>query len=251
MGAKCRFGVNTTQCNKIMAKKGKNYRKVVELVDANKVYSLDEACELLKKTSTTKFDSSCELHVKLGVDVKQADQLARSTVALPNGTGKDVRVIAFVNENKLKEAKEAGAVKAGLDELIDEISKGWMEFDVAVASPDVMKSLGKVAKTLGTKGLMPNPKAGTVTPDIGKTITELKKGRVEFRTDKQGQMHNLFGKVSFSAGDLKENLKALVKAIVDTKPAAAKGTYIESLSVATTMGPGIKLDVNSVLSELK
>jgi large subunit ribosomal protein L1 len=233
-----------------MSKKGKNYRKAAEMVDPNKSYSLDEACELLKKTATTKFDSSCELHVKLGVDVKQADQLSRSTVSLPHGTGKDVRVIAFVNENKLKEAKDAGAVKAGLDDLIEEISKGWMDFDVAVASPDVMKNLGKVAKTLGTKGLMPNPKAGTVSPEIGKTISELKKGRVEFRTDKQGQMHNSFGKVSFSAADLKENVKALIKAIVEAKPATAKGTYIVNISLATTMGPGIKLDVPSVLAEL-
>lgn len=233
-----------------MSKKGKNYKKVSELVDRNKVYSLDEACELLKKTSTTKFDASCELHVKLGVDVKQAEQLVRSTVALPHGTGKDVRVIAFVNENQVNEAKEAGAIRAGLDELIEEIMKGWLDFDVAVASPEVMKNLGKVAKTLGTKGLMPNPKAGTVTADIGKTIKELKKGRVEFRTDKQGQMHNTFGKVSFSAEDLKGNLKALVKAIVDSKPSAAKGTYIVSLSVATTMGPGIKVDTASVMAAL-
>lgn len=228
-------------------KKGKKYVKVAEMVDKNKVYTLDEACELLKKTSTTKFDASCELHVKLGVDIKQADQLVRSTVPLPNGTGKDVRVIAFVNENQAKEAKEAGAIKAGLEELIEEITKGFLDFDVAVASPEVMKNLGKVAKTLGTKGLMPNPKAGTVTAEIGKTIKELKKGRVEFRTDKQGQMHNIFGKVSFTEAQLRENLKALLKAIVDTKPATAKGTYIVGLSVATTMGPGIRVDVANAL----
>lgn len=233
-----------------MSKKGKNYRKVVELVDSNKLYTLDEACELLKKTSTTKFDSSCEVHVKLGVDVKQADQLSRSTVSLPHGTGKNVRVIAFVNENQVNEAKEAGASEAGLEELIEKISKGWLDFDVAVASPEVMKNLGKVAKTLGTKGLMPNPKAGTVTTDIGKTIAELKKGRVEFRTDKQGQMHNIFGKVSFEPTALKENLKTLLKAIVDAKPTGAKGNYIQGIAVATTMGPGIKLDTSSVLTEL-
>lgn len=240
----------TTQ-ETFMPKKGKNYRKVVEQVDHNKVYTLDEACELLKKTSTTKFDASCELHVKLGVDVSQADQLVRSTVSLPHGTGKDVRVIAFVGDSQVKEAKEAGAIKAGLDELIEEITKGWLDFDVAVASPEVMKNLGKIAKTLGTKGLMPNPKAGTVTPEIGKTIKELKLGRVEFRTDKQGQMHNIFGKVSFSAADLKSNLKTLIKAIVDTKPSAAKGTYFVSMSVATTMGPGIKLDTTAALAEVK
>lgn len=230
---------------------GKKYSKAAEMVDRNKFYTMDEACELLKKTATTKFDSSCELHVKLGVDVTQAEQMVRSTVSLPNGTGKDVRVIAFVNENQAKEAKEAGAIKAGLDELIEEILKGWLEFDVAVASPEVMKNLGKVAKTLGTKGLMPNPKAGTVTPDIGKTIAELKKGRVEFRTDKQAQMHNIFGKASFSAADLKANLKTLLKAIIDSKPTAAKGTYIENLSVATTMGPGIKLDLPAAMAEVK
>lgn len=228
-------------------KKGKKYVKVAEMVDNSKLYTLDEACELLKKTSITKFVASCELHAKLGVDVKQADQLVRSTVALPNGTGKEVRVIAFVNDNQIKEAKEAGAIKAGLDELIEDITKGWMDFDVAVASPEVMKNLGKVAKTLGTKGLMPNPKAGTVSADIAKTIGELKKGRVEFRTDKQGQMHNMFGKVSFTEAQLKENLKALLKAIVDSKPAGAKGTYIMGLAVATTMGPGIKLDLANAL----
>ena len=141
---------------------GKKYTKAAEMVDRNKLYTMDEACELLKKTATTKFDSSCELHVKLGVDVTQAEQMVRSTVSLPHGTGKNVRVIAFVNENQAKEAKEAGAIKAGLDELIEEILKGWLEFDVAVASPEVMKNLGKVAKTLGTKGLMPNPKAGKI-----------------------------------------------------------------------------------------
>jgi len=233
-----------------MKKRGKNYKKVMDLVDRSKLYTLDEACELLKKTATTKFDSSCELHLKLGVDVKVADQLVRSTVSLPNGTGKDVRVIAFVNDNQIKEAKEAGAVKAGLEDLIEEITKGYMDFDVAVASPEVMKNLGKVAKTLGTKGLMPNPKAGTVTTDIAKTIGELKKGRVEFRTDKQGQMHNTFGKVSFTQEQLKQNLKALLKAIIDLKPSGTKGTYVQTLAVATTMGPGIKIDTTSALQEL-
>ena len=220
------------------------------LVDINKSYTMLEACELLKKTSTTKFDSSCEIHIKLGVDTKQADQLVRSTVALPYGTGKVVRVIAFVNENQVKEAKDAGAVKAGLEDLIEDILKGFLDFDVAVASPEVMKNLGKIAKILGTKGLMPNPKAGTVTPEIAKTIAELKKGRVEFRTDKQGQLHNTFGKVSFNATDLEGNLKALLKAVSDTKPQGIKGTYIQGLSVATTMGPGIKIDVSGAMSSL-
>ncbi len=233
-----------------MPKLSKKYQKVAELVDSKQAYSLADAVALLKKTSTTKFDASCEVHFKLGVDTKQADQMVRSTVALPNGTGKDVRVIAFVNENQVKEALDAGALKAGLDDLIEEITGGFLGFDVAVASPDVMKNLGKVAKILGTKGLMPNPKAGTVTPEVAKTIKELKKGKVEFRTDKQGLIHNIFGKVSFSEAQLLENLKTLIKAINDAKPAASKGTYIKSLAVATTMGPGIRLDVNKALSEL-
>jgi large subunit ribosomal protein L1 len=231
-------------------KHGKKYLKAVELVDQAIKYDLDQALELLKKTSTTKFDSSCEIHLKLGVDTKQADQMVRSTIALPSGTGKKIRVIAFVNENKEKEAKDAGAIKAGLEELIEDINKGWLDFDIAVASPDVMKNLGKIAKTLGTKGLMPNPKAGTVTPEIGKTIGELIKGRVEFRTDKQGLIHNIFGKASFTEAQLKENFKALVKAIVDAKPASTKGTYIQSISVSTTMGPGISLDVQKTLADL-
>ncbi|MBD3270078.1 50S ribosomal protein L1 [Candidatus Peregrinibacteria bacterium] len=233
-----------------MKKFSKKYQKAAELVDKNTQYDVNQAVELLKKTSTTKFDSSCEVHFNLGVDVKQADQIVRSTLSLPHGTGKEVRVIAFVPENKEKEAKEAGAVKAGLDELIEEISKGWLEFDIAVATPDVMKNLGKIAKTLGTKGLMPNPKAGTVTPDIAKTVEELKKGRIEFRTDKLGQIHNIFGKVSFDEAKLKENLLSLIKAVVDAKPAASKGTYVKSISVATSMGPGINLDVSKVLADL-
>ncbi len=231
-------------------KKGKKYVKVAELVNSDKLYNLKEACELLKKTSTTKFNSSCELHVKLGVNTKAADQMIRSTISLPHGTGKDVRVIAFVQESHVKEAKDAGAIKAGLEDLIEDIMKGFLDFDIAVASPEVMKDLGKIAKTLGTKGLMPNPKAGTVTSEIGKTITDLKKGRVEYRTDKQGQIHNIFGKVSFSEEQLEENLKTLIKAIVDSRPASAKGNYLISMSVATTMGPGIKIDINDIVKSL-
>lgn len=232
-------------------KHGKKYRAAVEMVKGKAVYDLDEAVALLKKTATTKFPASLEIHIRLGVDPTHADQLVRSTVALPHGTGKEVRVIAFVSEDKVKEAKDAGAIKAGMDELIEEIQKGFLGFDVAVATPDAMKNLGKVAKILGTKGLMPNPKAGTVTPDIGKTIGEIKKGKVEFRTDKQAQMHQIFGKASFSEDHIKENLKTFIKAIVDTKPATVKGTYIKNISVATTMGPGIRLDVAQVMAALK
>lgn len=234
-----------------MAKHGKKYRKALELVDTNAAYDLTEAVGLLKKTATTKFDASLEVHLRLGVDPTHADQMVRSTVALPHGTGKEVRVIAFVAEDKAKEAKEAGAIKAGMEEIIEEIQKGFLDFDVAVATPDAMKSLAKVAKILGTKGLMPNPKAGTVTTEIAKTIKEIKKGKVEYRTDKQAQIHQIFGKASFTEDQIKENLKAFLKAIVDTKPATVKGTYIKNIGVATTMGPGVRLDVSKVMAELK
>ena len=234
-----------------MAKHGKKYLNAAKLLEGKTVFTLDEAIALLKKTSTTKFDSSCELHVRLGVDPTHAEQMVRSTVALPHGTGKEVRVIAFVAEDKVKEAKAAGAIKAGMEELIDDILKGWLEFDVAVATPDAMKSLGKIAKILGTKGMMPNPKAGTVTLEVSKTIGEIKKGKVEFRTDKQSQMHQIFGKTSFAENALKDNFIALIKAIVDTKPAGIKGTYIKNIGVATSMGPGMKLEMSTVMDALK
>lgn len=234
-----------------MAKRGKKYLAAAKLLEGKTMVSPEEAVALLKKTSPTKFDASCEIHMRLGVDVSHADQMVRSTVALPNGTGKDVRVIAFVGEDKVKEAKAAGAVKAGMEDLIDEIVKGYLDFDVAVATPDAMKSLGKVAKILGTKGLMPNPKAGTVTMEVSKTIAEIKKGKVEYRTDKQGQIHQIFGKVSFGEKELKENLLAFIKAVVDSKPAVVKGTYVKNISVATSMGPGVQLDLAKTLEEVK
>lgn len=234
-----------------MAKHGKKYRAAIEKLQGVTTCDLDQAVKLLKETATTKFDSSCEIHIRLGVDTTQADQMVRSTVALPHGTGKEVRVIAFVAEDKAKEAKNAGAIKVGMEELIEEIQKGFLDFDVAVATPDAMKSLGKIARILGTKGLMPNPKAGTVTMEVGKTIGEIKKGRVEMRVDKLAQIHQIFGKVSFSEDQLKDNLKAFIRTVVDTKPATVKGTYIQNIAVATTMGPGIKLDVTKVMASLK
>jgi large subunit ribosomal protein L1 len=177
--------------------------------------------------------------------------MVRSTVALPHGTGKTVRVVAFVPEDKIKEAKAAGAIKAGLEELIEEVSKGFVDFDIAVATPDTMKNLGKVAKVLGPKGLMPNPKAGTVTMDIGKAIAEISKGRVEFRTDKLGQIHNIFGKSSFGEKELQENLITFLKSVSEMKPTSVKGTFIQSISLATTMGPGITLDLQKTMANLK
>lgn len=234
-----------------MKRHGKKYREVKKLVD-KPIYELGEAIALLKKTSPTKFDASCEVHMKLGLDPKQADQLLRGTVPMPHGTGKKVRVIAFVAESLQKTAKAAGATEAGADELIEKIVKGWLDFDVAVATPDMMKSLGKVAKTLGQKGLMPNPKAGTVTQaaDVAKTIGEIMKGKVEFRMDKLANVHNIFGKVSFSEAQLEENLRTFLKAIVAAKPAGAKGIFVQSVTVTTTMGPGIRLDVNKTLAGL-
>lgn len=229
-----------------MKKHGKKYREVKKLVE-KPFYEIGEAVALLKKTSTTKFDASAEVHMKLGLDPKQADQLIRGTVVMPNGTGKKVRVIAFVPEALVKTAKSAGAVEAGLEDLIEKIVKGWMDFDTAVATPDVMKGLGKIAKTLGQKGLMPNPKAGTVTTDVEKTIGEIIKGKVEFKMDKQANLHNIFGKISFTEAQLEENLKAFLKAISAAKPSGAKGIFVQSITLASTMGPGIRLDVNKAL----
>jgi large subunit ribosomal protein L1 len=234
-----------------MAKHGKKYLAAVKLLEGVTTCDLTQAIGLLKKTAVTKFDSSCEIHIRLGVDPTHAEQMVRATVALPHGTGKTVRVIAFVPEDKQKEAKAAGAIKAGMDELIEEVAKGWLDFDVAVATPDAMRNLGKVAKVLGPKGLMPNPKAGTVSTDIAKTIGEIAKGRVEFRTDKLAQIHQIFGKASFTEAQLKDNLKAFLRAVVDSKPTSLKGTFLNNLSVATTMGPGIRLDINKVMAELK
>lgn len=231
-----------------MSKHGKKYAEAKALVD-KEFYLVDEAIELLKKTSKTKFDATAELHMKLNVDPKHADQNVRGTVALPHGTGKDVRVVAFVDESGVKAAKEAGAVVAGTNELIEKINSGWLEFDVAVADPSQMKELGKVAKILGTKGLMPNPKAGTVSMDISKTIKEIKKGKIEFRIDKLANLHTLFGKVSFDTPKLKENLLAVVRAVVEAKPASVKGIYLTSITITSTMGPGIHMDVGAITKE--
>lgn len=233
-----------------MSKRGKKYQDAKKLV-TKELYVLDEAIELLKKTSVTKFDSSCEVHFKLGLDPKQADQNIRTSVSLPHGTGKEVKVVAFVGEENIKAAKAAGAVEAGTEDLVKKIEKGWTDFDVAVATPDQMKDLGKIAKTLGQKRLMPSPKAGTVTPDFAKTIEELKKGKVELRVDKDANMHNIFGKVSFDDSKLRENLITVVRAVTDAKPASSKGTYIKSLTLTTSMGPGVPVDSQSVLAEEK
>jgi large subunit ribosomal protein L1 len=229
---------------------GKKYKKAIELLKGKEFYSLAEAVDLLKKTTVTKFNGTAEIHLNLNIDPTQADQTLRSTVALPHGTGKKLKIAAIVPDEKVKMALEAGATAAGLTDLIAEFEKGKIEYDVIVATPDVMKNLGKVAKTLGQKGMMPNPKSGTVSPDIVKTIQELTKGRVEFRNDKEGNIHAIFGKLSFKEEELLNNLKSFLMAIRDAKPTGVKGTYINSITINSTMGPGIKLDTKTVMGEL-
>ena len=219
---------------------GKRYEEAAKLVDKSKVYSAKEALEIIEKMPKPKFDETVELHVRLGVDSKQADQQVRGTVVLPNGTGKTQRVLVFAKGDKAKEAEAAGADFVGAEELIPKIEKdNWFEYDVIVATPDMMGVVGRLGKVLGPKGLMPNPKSGTVTMDVTKAISEIKSGKVEYRLDKTNIVHLGFGKVSFGAAKLLENYETVMDAIVKAKPSAAKGTYIKNISFTTTMGPGI------------
>ncbi len=227
----------------IMSKRSKSYRAAKEMLEEKDFFTIDEAIPLLLKTAQTKFDSSCEIHLNLGINPKHADQIVRGTMKMPHGTGKKYRIVALVSEDKEKEAKDAGAVEAGGSDLIEKISKGWLDFDIMIAMPSMMKQIGKVAKILGQQRLMPSPKAGTVTDDIGQTINDIMKGKVEYRNDKQGNLHNIFGKVSFGDEKLKENLKSYLKAVVDAKPSGVKGVYIKSITLSTSMSPGIKVDV--------
>ncbi|MEA3304857.1 MAG: 50S ribosomal protein L1 [Patescibacteria group bacterium] len=221
---------------------GKNYRNKAELIDANKAYSLADAAALAVQIAPAKFDETVELHVSLGIDITKADQMLRSTITLPEGTGKTLRVVAFVEEDKAADAIAAGAIKAGSDELIAEVANGFTDFDVAIATPTMMKQLGKIARVLGPKGLMPNPKAGTVSPDPIKAVTESLGGKVEYRADKFGITHNGIGKVSFGGDRILANAKTLMDAIVTNKPSGSKGTYIKSITLTTTMGPSISID---------
>lgn len=221
---------------------GKKYQKVSALIDPKKSYSLEEAVKLLKQTATTKFDSSVELHARLGIDPAKGDQQVRGNISLPHGTGKEKRVAAFVEGEKVKEAKDAGADLIGGAELVDEIKKsGKCDFDVAVATPDMMKILSGVARVLGPKGLMPNPKNDTVTTQIGKIVSELKKGKVSFKNDDTGNVHQLVGKISWDEAKLKENVQAMVDIITKAKPSSSKGVYMQKVVLTTTMGPGIRV----------
>ncbi len=225
-----------------MAKQGKNYKESVTLVDRKKEYDLDEAAELVKKTAKTKFDSSIDLDIRLGVDPRHADQMVRGTVSLPHGTGKSVRVLALVNPSKQEEAKEAGADFVGLDEYMEKIEGGWTDIDVIIATPDVMGKLGKLGRVLGPRGLMPNPKSGTVTMEVGNAIKEVKAGKIDFRVDKFGILHTAIGKASFGPQEIKENAEAFIKTVVRLRPASAKGAYVKSIYMSSTMGPSIPIN---------
>ena len=223
---------------------GKKYNDSAKLIETGKLYDVDEAVAVAVKTGTAKFDETVEIHVRLGVDSRHADQQVRGAVVLPNGTGKTVRALVFAKGDKADAAKEAGADYVGAEELVAKIqNENWLDFDVVIATPDMMGVVGRLGKVLGPRGLMPTPKAGTVTPDVAKAVTEAKAGKIEYRLDKTNIIHCPIGKVSFGPDKLKENLDALMGAIVKAKPAATKGQYIKSCVVATTMGPGIKLNV--------
>jgi large subunit ribosomal protein L1 len=233
----------------LASRHGKKYQQALEKVQAalgsdgaNGLAPM-RACEVVKDTSVVRFDASVEAHVRLGVDPRQADQMVRGTVALPNGNGKSVRVLAFVGGDKAREAQEAGADYVGGDDLVERIRGGWTDFDVAVATPDMMSKVGPLGRILGPRGLMPNPKSGTVTFDVGRAIREVKGGRVEFRTDRWGIVHVAIGKVSFPEEKLHENLAALVEALIRNKPSASKGQYLKTLYLASTMGPSVPVDV--------
>jgi large subunit ribosomal protein L1 len=226
-------------------KKGKRYEEAAKLVDKTKLYDLAEAAELIKKTANSKFDETIEAHLKLGVDGRHADQQVRGAVVLPHGTGKTVKVLVFAKGDKVDEALAAGADYAGGDELVPKIqNEGWLDFDVVIATPDMMGVVGRLGRVLGPKGLMPNPKAGTVTPDVVKAIEDVKAGKIEYRLDKANIIHVPVGKASFTAEQIADNYKALMDAVVKARPSSAKGQYLKSVTMSSSMGPGIRLNPN-------
>ena len=230
-----------------MKKSGKKYVEASKLVEANKAYSLNEAVELVKKTSITKFDSSVELAIKLNIDTKKADQQMRGSLVLPNGNGKNKRILVLAKGSAADAAKKAGADFVGEQEMIDKIAKeNWFDYDVIIATPDMMPLLGKIGKVLGPRGLMPNPKTGTVTADPAKAVEDVKKGMIEYRADQYGNIHVMVGKVSFDDAKLSENITYVVAQIVKAKPSTVKGKYVQNISLSSTMGPGIHVDLNSI-----
>jgi large subunit ribosomal protein L1 len=229
-----------------MANRGKKYLEAAKKVEREKTYSLTEAAELLKETGTAKFDETADIAIKLGVDPRKADQMVRGTVLLPHGTGKEVKILVFAKGEKEQEAKDAGADFVGADDMVEKVKGGWLDFDKAVATPDMMGVVGKVARVLGPRGLMPNPKVGTVTFDLKETIGDLKKGKVEFKSEKGGILHVPVGRVSFDKEKLCENIQALLDTVNKLKPLSSKGQYLKNVVLSSTMGPGIKIDVAAV-----
>jgi len=226
----------------------KKRQEVNKLVDSSKLYSIDEASTLVKKVNLTKFDASVDLHIRLGIDPRKADQALRGTVSLPNGSGKSKTVLVFCKPEKEADAKAAGADYVGLNEFITKIEQGWTDIDVIIATPDVMATIAKLGRVLGPRNLMPNPKSGTVTPDVAKAVEEVKKGKIAFRVDKFGIVHSSIGRVSFSPEQIKQNAEEFISTLVKMKPSTAKGTYMKSISMASTMSPGINIDTKSVSS---
>jgi large subunit ribosomal protein L1 len=225
----------------------KNRKKVQALVDSNKMYTLREAAELVKKSTTCKFNASVDLHVRLGIDPRKADQAIRGTTALPHGTGKEKKVLVLCTPEKEDEARNAGADYVGLDEFIDKISNGWIDMDVVIATPSVMPKIAKLGRVLGPRNLMPNPKVGTVTNEVGDAITEVKKGKVAFKVDKYGIIHSSIGRISFETDQIAENSEELIRALAKLKPSSAKGAYFKSITMASTMSPGISIDPKSII----
>ena len=229
-----------------MKRVSKKRKEVLSKYDLTKIYTLSEACDLVKGISTTKFDASVDICVRLGVDPRKANQMVRGTVALPHGTGKDIKVLVLCTPDKEKEAIDAGAEYVGLDDYIDKIKSGWTDIDVIITMPSVMGKVGALGRVLGPRGLMPNPKTGTVTMEIGKAVTEVKAGKIDFKVDKYGIIHSSVGKVSFEGDKIRENASELIQQLVKLKPSAAKGTYIKSIYLSSTMSPGIQIDAKSV-----
>jgi large subunit ribosomal protein L1 len=237
--------------NNGMAKRGKNYKKAAEAIDTTKMYSLDEGVELAIKGQHAKFDESIDIAIRLGVDPRHADQMVRSSVVLPNGTGKEIRVLVFAKGEKEKEALDAGADYAGGDDFVEKIKGGWLEFDRTIATPDMMATVGKIGRVLGPRNLMPNAKLGTVTFDIERVVKEVKSGKVDFKVDKAGIIHAMLGKASFGSQKVKENVLTFIDRIIQLKPSTSNGIYLKSISLSTTMGPGVKLDPLDVRNVIK
>ena len=234
-----------------MTQNGKRYREALKKVDRIKLYALDEAVSMVKEFAKAKFDETVEIAAKLGVDPRHADQMVRGSVALPHGLGKTERVVAFAKGEKVREAKEAGADFVGAEDLVEKIQGGWLDFERVVATPDVMGLVGRLGRVLGPRGLMPNPKSGTVSLDIGRVVREIKAGKVEYRTEKAGLVHAPVGKASFEAKALAENVSAVVDALMRAKPSSSKGVYFKGLTLSSTMGPGVKVDHQALLASLK